>query len=306
MPDLDHLLFRQDGVISRRQAVRFLSVGELRHRVVSGRWQRLHTGVFLTNSGSVGPEHRRWCAVLAAGRGALLAGPTATELYGLRPAGSVTIHLLLPARRSCPILPPGVVAHRTSVLPRADVHRMALPVRTMPARSIVDAAQWAPSDDVACAVIAAGFQRGLVTLQEILAVLDRLPTARRRVLIARTAADAAGGSHSLAELAYLRHNRRLGLPSPTRQAARVDSAGRRRYLDVLYEPWGVHVEIDGTQHFSAEASWADMKRQNDLWVAGMTVLRFPTWLVRNNPDEVFAQVRKALHAAGWRANTRRS
>src|SRR2546430_11891444 len=170
----------------------------------------------------------------------------------------------------------------------------------MPARSIVDAAQWARSDDAARSLVADGFQRGLVTREEMYAVLDRLPRARRRALIVRTVDDASGGSHSLAELRSLRPNRRLGLPSPTRQAARTDRAGRRRYLDVLYEPWRVHVEIDGAQHFSAEASWADMRRQNDLWVAGGTVLRFPAWLVRDRPDEVFAQVRTALEAAGWR------
>jgi hypothetical protein len=68
-----------------------------------------------------------------------------------------------------------VVVHRTRILPRADIHLMALPVRTMPARSIVDAAQWARTDDAARSVIAAGFQRGLVTLGEIRTVLDRLP-----------------------------------------------------------------------------------------------------------------------------------
>ena len=46
--------------------------------------------------------------------------------------------------------------------------------------------------------------------------------------------------------------------------------------------------------------WADMKRQNDLWVPGDRVLRFPSWAVRHRPDEVAAQVRAALLAAGWR------
>jgi very-short-patch-repair endonuclease len=304
LDDLVYLLFRQDGVIAVRQARRFLTDPAIRHRVASGRWQRLDRRVLLTNTGPVGPDQRRWWAVLAGGRGALLAGPTATELYGLRPAATLAVHLLVPARRQVVAPPPAVVIHRTGVLPPSDVHRLALPVRTTPARSIVDTAQWAASDDVARSVIAAGFQRGLVTREEILAVLGRLPRARRRALIARTADDAAGGSHSLAELDYLRHNRRLRLPEPTRQAARTDRAGRRRYLDVLYERWQVHVEIDGAQHLDADATWADMRRHNDLWVAGITVLRFPAWLVREHPNEVFAQVRAALLAHGWRPSHR--
>ena len=73
-----------------------------------------------------------------------------------------------------------------------------------------------------------------------------------------------------------------------------------RYLDALFDEWQVHVEIDGAQHMDVRQWWADMKRQNDLWVPGGRVLRFPSWAVRHRPDEVAAQVRAALIAAGWR------
>jgi len=112
--------------------------------------------------------------------------------------------------------------------------------------------------------------------------------------------DAAGGAHSLAELGYLAISRRAGLPEPARQVVRRDAAGRRRYLDLLCDPWGVHVEVDGGQHIDAAAWWADMKRQNEVWIAGERVLRFPAWVVRERPNEVIAQVRAALRAAGWR------
>ncbi len=62
----------------------------------------------------------------------------------------------------------------------------------------------------------------------------------------------------------------------------------------------MHVEIDGIQHADPLASWADMSRQNQLWIKGDRVLRFPAWLVRERPAEVIAQVRAALIAAGWR------
>jgi hypothetical protein len=120
-------------------------------------------------------------------------------------------------------------------------------------------------------------------------------------LIARTANDAAGGSHSLAELDYLRVARRAGLPEPTRQHPRRDAGGRRRYLDIWYDKYKVHVEIDGGQHLEARAAWADMRRQNDLWISGVRILRFPAWLVRARPVDVVAQVREALEAGGWRS-----
>jgi len=62
----------------------------------------------------------------------------------------------------------------------------------------------------------------------------------------------------------------------------------------------VHVEIDGGHHRDVAAWWADMKRQNDLWISGDRVLRFPSWIVRSRPAEVVTQVAAALRAAGWR------
>jgi hypothetical protein len=55
----------------------------------------------------------------------------------------------------------------------------------------------------------------------------------------------------------------------------------------------------------APARWADMRRQNDLWIAGNRILRFPSWLVRRDPAAVAAQVRAALLAAGWRPRRQR-
>jgi hypothetical protein len=45
--------------------------------------------------------------------------------------------------------------------------------------------------------------------------------------------------------ALVTHSR---LPEPSRQVVRRDAGGRRRYLDTLFQQWGVHVEIDGGQH----------------------------------------------------------
>jgi hypothetical protein len=298
--ELTWLLFHQAEVITWRQARCFLSEAALRHRVRSGRWRRVHVRIYLTNTGKIGHEQRLWIAALAAGRGAVIAGGTALGEYGLHRYEGPGIHILVPARRQPADLPPGVVVHRTTVLPPQDVHRVAAPPRTMPARSVVDAAQWARSDDDASAAVAAAFQRGLVTAGEVHAVLGRLPRARRRSVIAAAVEDAAGGAESLAELRYARLNRKYGLPEPARQKMRLDRAGRRRYLDVYYDQWQLHVEIDGGQHNDPRHQWADMKRQNEIWIPGDRILRFPAFAVRRRPDEVFAQVRAALVAAGWR------
>jgi hypothetical protein len=48
--ELDWLLFRQDNVISHRQAVRFMSVSRLRHQVAAGRWSMPHRGVYVAHN----------------------------------------------------------------------------------------------------------------------------------------------------------------------------------------------------------------------------------------------------------------
>ncbi|MEU3452450.1 DUF559 domain-containing protein [Micromonospora sp. NPDC006766] len=237
--------------------------------------------------------------MLAAGPAAILGGLTAAQSGGLRGFSDRVVHLLLPASCRRAPLPQGVLAHRTTQLSDRDVVAVAQPPRTVAARSIVDAAQWASSDEQARAIVAAAFQQRLVGGHDLHEVVDRMPRLRRRRLILATATDAAGGAHSCGELDFMRLVRRAGLPEPIRQKVRQDSAGRHRYLDAYFEEWQVHVEIDGGQHLDPAHAWADMKRQNDLWVEGDRVLRFPTWALRAHPDEVLAQLRAALRAAGW-------
>ncbi|WP_433723994.1 hypothetical protein ACQP2Y_01935 [Actinoplanes sp. CA-051413] len=165
---------------------------------------------------------------------------------------------------------------------------------------MVDAASWARTDDQARAVVAAAFQQRLVAIRGVEEVLGRLTRIPRRRLITQTARDAAGGAHSLAEIDLGRLCHAHGLPQPARQVVRRDASGRRRYLDARYEQWGVHIDIDGSQHFDPRHAWADMRRQNDLWINGDRVLRFPTWAVRHSPAAVAAQLRAALLSAGWR------
>jgi hypothetical protein len=164
----------------------------------------------------------------------------------------------------------------------------------------VDAARWAHHDERARAVVAAAFQQRLITGDDVEQVLAALPKVRRRAVIQEAIADARGGVHSLPEAQFLRLCRAAGLPRPSCQVRRVGSSGSRWYLDALFDEWQVHIEIDGGHHMDVRQWWADMKRQNDLWIPGSRVLRFPSWAVRNRPDDVVTQVRAALIAAGWR------
>jgi hypothetical protein len=306
---LTHLLFRQNNVISRRQALRMLTPSAIQHRLAKGHWQAAHRGIYLAvpaaggfAGGLTDPQQRRWVASLSAGGGrpAPLAGLSALVVHGLRGFGESDVHVLVSAWRRDTDPPVFVVVHRSRELCREDVRWPASPPCTFPARSLVDAAQWARHDDRARAIVAAAFQQRLVAADDVHRILESMGRVRRRDLIIEAVADAAGGVHSLPEAEFVRLCRDAGLPRPTCQVRRTDAGGRRRYLDAEFQPWRIHVEIDGSQHMNVQQWWADMKRQNDLWVPGGRVLRFPSWAIRNRPDEVTATIRAALMAAGWR------
>jgi very-short-patch-repair endonuclease len=81
---------------------------------------------------------------------------------------------------------------------------------------------------------------------------------------------------------------------PTRQLRRRDLYGRARYLDATFDPWRLVVEIDGAQHADIGQMWDDSVRQNDLVLAGYTVLRYPVHVVRERPDLIVREIRRHL------------
>jgi hypothetical protein len=300
---LTALLERQHGIIARWQALRFLSVKALKHRIASQRWHPVHRGVYRTHGGRT-PEQRPWIAVLAAGPHtkesgpALLGGITALQAHGLRAIKSDQLHVVVGERRR--FTPPdGVVVHRVRI-DDDDIHPYSRPPTTTIGRAVVDAAAWARSDDEARLIIVASFQQRLVTARQIAQSLDRMPATHRRLLVIHTARDAAAGSHSLGELGLFTICRRHRLPLPDRQVSFVDSSGRRRYLDAVFDRWRVAVEIDGVQHDQDLAQhWDDIDRDTDLQFAGYRVLRVRVHEVRRQPAMVAAKLRRLLELAGW-------
>ncbi|MEV7230449.1 hypothetical protein AB0M79_26030 [Polymorphospora sp. NPDC051019] len=237
----------------------------------------------------------------------MLAGLAAARAGGLRldPRHDV-VDVLVPAGRRradllrrLPLGLPAVRVRRTGALPAGDRQR-ARPDRTSMARSVVDAAQWASTDDDARTVVAAACQQRRTTPGEILTVLGRMPRVRRRALLLRTANDVAGGAQALSEIDFVRLCRQHVLPRPDPQERRTDAAGRNRYLDAYWRDWRLHVEVDGAHHMDVREWAADMRRQNEVWIGGDRILRFPAWVVGQRPAEVAGQVRAALRAAGWR------
>ena len=90
----------------------------------------------------------------------------------------------------------------------------------------------------------------------------------------RRSVDAGDGVLSLLEYRYVhRVERPHGLPAARRQA-RIRQRTGNRYLDNLYEEYGVCVELDGTAAHPADEQWRDKRRDNANAVRGIVTLRF--------------------------------
>jgi very-short-patch-repair endonuclease len=298
-----------EGVLSTATVLKFLTENQLRWQVTSGRWQKPIRGVVVAQSGPLTDRQTLRAALLRAGPRAVLAGLTAARLDGLTGFGDRVsfangpIHLLVPngyKRRTAP-LGLTVVTHYSRSLTSEDVHPTREPKRTRMARSLVDAAAWMPTDRGAMGILAAGVQQRLARVDDLSQVVDRIETLRRRALMTGILVDIAGGAQALSELDFTRQVvRRHRLPEPSRQVARRDERGRQRWIDVSWDDWKIAVEIDGAQHADPLQRWDDMERDNGLKIDGYRTLRFPAWLVRQDPEYVARKILEALQAGGYR------
>jgi hypothetical protein len=300
----DDVLADCEGVLGTSAALRFMTRSQLRWQIASGRWQKLARGVVVAQSGPLTDRQLLRAALLRAGPQASLAGLTAARLEGLkgfddkRPLHEMPIHLLVPVgyKRRTPPLGLNVVTHYSRTLTDLDVHPTRQPRRTRVARSLIDAAAWMPTDRGAAAILSAGVQQGLARVADLTSVADRMEALRRRKLITQTLGDIAGGAQAISELDFLRLVvRPFGLPEPSRQSARRDRQGRRRWIDAAWDDRKVAVEIDGAHHtIDPLQRWDDMERDIDLMLDGYQTLRFPAWLIRSNPEYVARRILEAL------------
>jgi very-short-patch-repair endonuclease len=243
------------------------------------------------HSGQLSLEDKHLIALKSTSPRAQLTAFTAAALWGLAGWQRHTIHLLLPNGVSVPRLTGiPVRIHRTDDM---TPHR----IRWESIEQSVIRAAGTLNERPACAILAAAVQQHLTTAADLRAVIERRPRLRHRQLLLAAADDIGQGSEALSEIDFVLLCRRSGLPAPLRQQLRVDSTGRRRYLDACWRRADgqlVVAEVDGALHLVAGQWWDDQFRQNELVMSGAVVLRFPSVVIRTQPEEVARQLRAAL------------
>jgi very-short-patch-repair endonuclease len=287
-------LARRAGVLSPSEAAK---EPHLAWRLRMGIWRQYGDAIVMHN-GPLTADQQAWVAVIAAGPGAVLAATSALVASGIRIPAPRVPHVLVPFARH-PRQVPGVVVRRTRVLGRDDVDRQRQPPRLHIARAAVDASSLLTDADDVRATLCAVVQQRKATAKEIRACIMRIGPVTGRALMLRTADEIELGATSTHEQCFTRMVRRAKLPEPTRQVLRKRGNGRA-YLDVVWEEYGLHVEIDGLAHLEARRWADDLDRANELELAKRECrLRFAGFLLIERESRVLDQVKRGLRQGGW-------
>ena len=285
-------------MVSRRQLYALgFTRWEVTAHVRARRWQVVTDQVLCTYTGPLDQQALHWAAVFQGGPRAHLDGVSALAASGLKRFDVDRVRVSVPR---------GARVRRTRLFDIRQTRRWSPDLlaangvpRTTPAVAGIRAALWARSDRQAALVLTMVVQQGLASPEDLAVAALLVKRDRRRKLVQGVVLDLLGGARSLGEIDVARECRRRGLPEPSRQVLRRDG-GRRYYLDLYWDEWGVVVEIDGIHHTWAENVVGDALRQNAVSISRATVLRLPLLGLRTQPDAFFDQIRDALAAAGWR------
>ena len=304
--DIGALLDRQSGVIARAQALQAgMAPHDVRRLCRQRRLVAVHPGVYVDHTGPLTWVQQAWAAVLWAwpaglwGDSALRAsdGPGRIERVG-----SEAVHVAIDRKRSL-VRRPGVVVHQIAELDRRTLWNRS-PPRLRVEEAVLDVAAEAASDYRAIAAIADAVQARRTTPQRLAATLALRRRIGRRKFLERCLDDLAQGTCSVLEHGYLvRVERPHGLPTARRQARA--SAGGPIYRDVLYEDFGLAVELDGRLfHDTAAARDADLDRDLSAAVGGLQTHRLGWGQVFERPCRTAGRLAQLLGQRGWQSELR--
>lgn len=304
MEDLNRYLADHHGVLTRSQAAGFgLTPQQIRHRVRSGAWVRVHSGVYRIASAPDTWQARARAGALS-GRG-LASHPAALRVWGVDGYDRYNlVHITTPSQRSARSLAAGrhpYRLHRSDRFDLADGRLIdGIPVTGI-ARSVFDSAAIVDDAELDCIVDAVLRQR-LCRLEDLLATVDAHGTRGR------------AGAGRLQELLLQRGDERIpdsrfnrmvgrllidaGLEAPVYEHV-VDVNGRRFRIDLAYPDHGLAIECDSARwHHNRRSFELDPRRRNLLLSVGYRVLSFTWHDYTSDPNGLVATVRSGLREKG--------
>jgi hypothetical protein len=295
------LAARQHAVVSVRQAEELgLTRSMRRTRIGAGVLIDVRRGVLRIAGAPMTFESVVLAAVLSAGRGAVASHRTAAALWELDGYRRGVIELTIPrGRKHRP--GPSAIAHESSDLDRVRPRTLgSIPV-TDPSRTLLDVALRS-SDRRLLTAIESGRRSRLTSWPEMIETL--LLHARRgrpgiqrlrRVLAANIDREEVtdSGFEALVLALLAEH----ALPKPVLHHQIGDGDGRvLAIVDLAYPARRIAIELDGRIHLRPDVWERDRPRQNQLELLGWTVLRFTWNTYAERPQQLIAEISRALAA----------
>jgi hypothetical protein len=287
---LAELAKRQHGVVSVRQ-LRGLgySQGAIQRAVGTGRLHRLHRGVYAVGHTALSWHGHCLAAVLASGAGALASHTTAGWLWGLLQSRPGAYHATAPAPRASRS---AFRLHRARILTEEDrVLVDGIPVTAIP-RTLLDLAATLPERRLGAIIDRTEWQE-LLDLSAIEALLARTSghpgygRLRRAVALYR---PEPAFVRSVLEQRFLDLIRGAGLPDPS-----MNHFVEGYELDAYWPEERFAVELDGyDSHRTRKAFEEDRRRQEDLKLAGIEVLRVTSRRLSSEPRLLAERVETLL------------
>lgn len=298
--DLDALIRRQHGVLTRAQAVQCgLTVSAIRWRLEDGSWTRLAHGIYHAHTGPVTWMARAHALTLRLGPGGALTKETAAHLHGVESHAPQVLSGAVVSRQVQRLAGTRVMRRRALHI----VTRQGLPV-TSAASTVLDlvadhhTSHWR---DVVH-LMARWVHCSKVNAEDVLAALAQRERYPLRSLVTTALEPISAGVESILELdslegVILRH----GLPRPTLQAHGQGPHGTVR-RDAEWEAYGVVLESDGRLFHSGASLQSDRRRDRHAARTGRLTLRAGHVEIRFGSCELAIDIFLALRSRGYRGD----
>jgi hypothetical protein len=293
---MSELLRRQGGVINRGQAEDCgMSESALRYRIrTGGPWQVLLPGVYASFTGTATSPQREVAAVLYAGPGSAITGPSALAWHRIRAPQTSIVNVLVPEPRRRRDV--GFVRlNRTSKMPAVLFPRGEV-CYVPPARAVADTVRGLRDIGTIRAIVADGVQRGVIRVQQLADELADGPaqgSARLRLVLE----EVADGARSAAEAELRALVKRERLPDPLYNPQLYAGGAFIGSPDAWWPHAGVAVEVDSREWHLSPGDWErTLARHARMSAHGIVVLHFPPRRLRAEPRAVAAEIKSALAA----------
>jgi very-short-patch-repair endonuclease len=283
------LAAEQHGVASHSQLLRLGYTGAAIGRAeIAGRLHRIHRGVYSVGHPRISRRGHCLAAVLACGRGALLSHESAAWLWGLLPQLPLLPEVTTPTRGHPRA---SLSIHHSTILASTDVALVErIPVTAVP-RTLLDLAARPRAKSLERA-IERSERRGLLDIAAVdwlIARCGRHPGRKRLAAALRLYRDPAF-TRSWLERRFLDLVLAEGLPRPA-----VNTFVEGYEVDAYWEPERFAVELDGFDFHRGRSSFEnDRRRQEELKLAGIEMVRFTARRILDRPSEVAHRVAALL------------